>query len=294
MFFRAVGIPGAGTTDMDDTLRTIPPRDFAGLRDLIVAHKDRLPKRLAQVAAFAVSNPDEVALGTAASLAEKVDVQPSTLVRFAKVLGYQGFSELQTVFRERLRGRLSSYDDRLRAVRSHTDPAAKSAQLLDGFCHAAERSVGALRGQVDPEAIEAAAERLAAAQTIYLIAQRRAFPVTAYLNYALGTLGIKSVLVGSAAGTEIETLSFATPRDAAIAVSFAPYAPATLAFVHEIAQRGVPLVAITDSPLSPIASPGTLWFEVVEGDYEGFRSLSATMTLAICLAVAVAEIRRGK
>jgi DNA-binding MurR/RpiR family transcriptional regulator len=282
---------------MDDTTPQVPsaampPRDFPGLRDLIVAQIDRLPKRLAQVAHFAVTHPDEVALGTAASLAEKVDVQPSTLVRFAKVLGYQGFSEFQSVFRERLRGRSSSYDDRLRSVRSHTDPGAQSAQLFEGFCQAALRSLGALRSQGDPEKIEAAARRLAAADTIYLIAQRRAFPVSAYLSYAFGTLGIKSVLVSSAAGTEAETLSFATEKDAALAVSFTPYSPATLAHVRQVTQRRAPLVVITDSPFSPLAAAADLWFEVVEADYEGFRSLSATMTLAICLAVAVAEIKR--
>lgn len=272
---------------------TVPPRDFPGLRDLIVAQMDRLPKRLAQVASFAVAKPDEVALGTAASLAEKVNVQPSTLVRFAKVLGYQGFSELQSVFRERLRGRLSTYDDRLRSVRSHTDPAAQSAQLFEGFCQASMRSLEALRSHGDPERLEAAARRLAAADTIYLIAQRRAFPVTAYLSYAFGTLGIKSVLVGSAAGTDAETLSFATERDAALAVSFTPYSPITLARVRQVSERRAPLVVITDSPFSPLATAADLWFEVVEADYEGFRSLSATMTLAISLAVAVAEIRRS-
>jgi DNA-binding MurR/RpiR family transcriptional regulator len=279
---------------LDDTIDASPPRDFAGLRDLIVASKNRLPKRLAQVASFAIGNPDEIALGTAASIAERVAVQPSTLVRFAKVLGYQGFSELQAVFRERLRGRLSTYDDRLQSVRSHTDPATKSAQLFDGFCRAAVRSVGALRDEIDPGTIEAAARRLAAADTIYLIAQRRSYPVTSYFSYAFGTLGIKTVLVGSAAGTDPETLSFATVRDAAIAVSFTPYAPATLSYVRTIAQRGTPLVVVTDSPFSPLASATDLWFEVVEADYEGFRCLSATMTLAITLAVTVAEMRRSQ
>ncbi len=284
---------GANEAIPEDPPPAAPPRDFPGLRDLILAQMDHLPKRLAQVAELALSNPDEVALGTAASLADKVNVQPSTLVRFAKVLGYQGFSEFQSVFRERLRGRISSYDDRLRSVRSHTDPAAQAAQLFDGFCRAGMRSLEALRSHGDPDRIEAAARRLAAADTIYLVAQRRAFPVTAYLSYAFGTLGIKSVLVGSAAGTEAETLSFATERDAALAVSFTPYAPATLAQVREVTQRRTPLVVITDSPFSPLATAADLWFEVVEADYEGFRSLSATMTLAICLAVAVAKRRRN-
>jgi uncharacterized protein with PhoU and TrkA domain len=36
-----------------------------------------------------------------------------------------------------------------------------------------------------------------------------------------------------------------------------------------------------------------LRFEIVENDFEGFRTLAATMTLAAVLAVAVADKRRS-
>ena len=72
-------------------------------------------------------------------------------------------------------------------------------------------------------------------------------------------------------------LSRDNTRDAAIAVSFTPYAPATIAHVRQLADRGTPLVVVTDSPFSPLVDEKTLWFEVAEADYEGFRSLSATM-----------------
>ena len=35
------------------------------------------------------------------------------------------------------------------------------------------------------------------------------------------------------------------------------------------------------------------WFEIAESDFEGFRTLAATMTLAAALSVAVAEKRRS-
>ena len=62
----------------------------------------------------------------------------------------------------------------------------------------------------------------------------------------------------------------------------------------EAATRGVPLVAITDSPFSPVAQNAKCWFEVVEADFEGFRSLAASFTLAATLTVAVAQRRRAK
>jgi len=269
-----------------------PPRDFWSLRNLMVSRKDTLPKRLAQVAVYAMANPDDVAFGTAASIAEKAEVQPSTLVRFAQAFGYQGFSELKNVFQDRLRDRPSSYSERLSQLRSHTGGSAKSAQLFSGFCDAVERSVGQLRERVQIEQIDEAVALLAEAETIYLIGQRRSFPISSYMSYAFGKLGVKTVLLGSAQGTDPETLAFAGPRDAAIAISFTPYASATLAYARQVAEQGTPLVVVTDSPFSPLIPKVGVWFEVVEADYEGFRSLSATMALAMTLTVAVAEARR--
>ena len=268
------------------------PRSFEGLRDALVARKKNLPKRLAQVAAFTLANPDEVAFGTAASIAEQAHVQPSALIRFAQALGYQGFSDLQSIFRDRLRERVPTYEERLQALRSAPDEAARAAVLFEGFAEAAERSIRAVRGRIDPALIEKAVAVLAGAETIYLIGQRRSFPVTSYMSYALGKLGVRNVLLGSAAGIDVETASFATGKDAALAVSFTPYASTAVDLARQVAARGAAMVVITDSPFSPIVPERGLCFEIVEADFQGFRPMSATMVLAMTLAVAVAETRR--
>ena len=279
-----------GGEDLAEAAPTAP-RSFEGLRDALMARKKTLPKRLAQVAAFTLANPDDVAFGTAASIAEQAKVQPSALIRFAQALGYQGFSDLQTIFRDRLRERVPSYEERLSALRMTADEG-RAAVLFDGFTKAAERSIRAVRGQIDPTQIDKAAKVLAGAEIIYLIGQRRSFPVTSYMSYALGKLGIRNVLIGSAAGIDIETASFATQRDAALAVSFTPYASTAVSLAKTMESRGAAMVVITDSPLSPIVPEAGEWFEVVEADFQGFRPMSATLVLAMTLAVAVAEARR--
>ncbi|TJV90072.1 MAG: MurR/RpiR family transcriptional regulator, partial [Mesorhizobium sp.] len=89
-------------------------------------------------------------------------------------------------------------------------------------------------------------------------------------------------------------ISFASPRDAVIAISFSPYAPAAIEEARVISEQGVPIVAITDSSFSPLAQFAKVWFEVAEADFAGFRSLSATMALAMALTVAVGEKRRDE
>ena len=192
-----------------------PPQEFSKLRDLIVESRDRMPKRLAQVAAFTIEFPDDIAFGTVGRISEQARVQPSTLVRFAQALGYSGFSELQTVFQQRLRDRPSNYDARLQAVDAHTGGMSPAMALIDGFSDAALRSVERLRERIQLETLEQAAKILAGAETLYLIGQRRAYPVTSYLSYVFATMGVRAVLVGSPNGIDRELLSFAGPRDAA-------------------------------------------------------------------------------
>lgn len=271
----------------------LPPRDFQSLKTLILERQPELPKRLSQVAVFALDNPEDMAFGTAASIAEKSGVQPSTLVRFAQAIGYEGFSDLQDVFRERLRERGTSYEDRLETIMTKAGDAGIN-QIYSGVIAAAGASVDALIERVPAQAFERAVSILAKADTIYLLAQRRSFPVTTYLSYMLGKMKVKSVLVSSSFGVEPELMEFATPKDAALAVTFAPYASGTLEHARIINKTGVPIVSITDSAFSPLAPLSDIWFEIVENDFAGFRSITATMTLANALAIAIGEERRRK
>jgi DNA-binding MurR/RpiR family transcriptional regulator len=270
------------------------PRDYESLRALILDRRHTLPKRIAQVAAYALDNPDEIAFGTAASIAASAGVQPSTLIRFAQHLGFAGFTSLQSVFRERLRERNSSYEERLSGIRAAGNDGTTNRGILIGFLAASESSLATIARTVNDDTLDRAVALLAEAETIYILARRRSYPVASYIAYALGKLKVRSQIVDSPSGLNPELISFATPRDAALAVSFSPYAPATIEETRLLSEQGVPVVAITDSAFSPLAQFADIWFEVAEADYGGFRSLSATMALSMTLSVGVAELRRSK
>lgn len=269
------------------------PRDFASLKTRIAERAPALPRRLTQVAAYALEHPDEIAFGTVASVAVAADVQPSTLVRFAQSLGYQGFSDLQDVFRSRLRDRILNYDERLEHLRQHDLSATKASVIFGGFSDAAEKSISDLREKLDPAKLEEAVAMLAKADTIYLIGLRRSFPITSYMSYAFGKLGIRNHLIGAMGGLAQEDVSFASQKDVILAISFTPYASETISLTQATHARGVPIAAITDSPFSPLVPVAKTWFEVTEANFEGFRSMAATLSLAMTLTVAVAERRRN-
>ena len=213
------------------------PRDFASLKALIIARAPSLPRRLTQIATFSVENPDDMAFGTVASIASSANVQPSALVRFSQALGYEGFSDLQEVFRSRLRDRVLNYGERLEQLRAHAPHAAKSAAIFEGFAQASEKSLGDLRRKLDPAELEKAVSFLARAEVIYLAGLRRSFPISSYMSYAFGKLGVRHVLIDAVGGLAAEDVSFATPRDCLLAISFTPYASETVSLAQAAAAR---------------------------------------------------------
>lgn len=266
-----------------------PPADYDSLRDLVIARRDHLPKRLAQVAEYLLGQPDEIAFGTVATIAAKAAVQPSTLVRFAQAVGYTGFSDLQDVFRTRLRDRLPDYGERIRTLGQRGDSKSPGA-LLDGFADTAIASIVRMQENLDPANLDAAIAILARARTLYILGQRRSFPVAAYAGYAFGKLGLRNVLLDTVGGMLSEQ-TFFTPEDALLAISFTPYSSETADVAARAHDSDVPVVAITDSAFSPLARVSTVWFEIAEADLGSFRSLSASFCLTMALVVATGQRR---
>ena len=172
------------------------------MRGLILDRRQTLPKRIAQVAAYSLDNPDEIAFGTAASIAASAGVQPSTLIRFAQNLGFDGFTSLQSVFRERLRERNTSYEERLSGIRAEGKDGANSRAILAGFLAASENSLAAIARTVNEAVLDKAIAILAGADTVYILARRRSYPVASYIAYALGKLKVRNQIVEFAIGSQ--------------------------------------------------------------------------------------------
>ena len=265
-----------------------PPRVFSALKPWLQEHYVSLPRRLQSVAEFVLHNPDVVALNTIAVISDKAEVTPSTLVRFAKSVGYQGFSDMQAVFQQSMRHMPQPYDQRIH----HLDEQDQLDQtVLHRFSRAASASIDKLEQLADEAAILQASEQLASARCIYIAGQGRATPVTTYLHYMFVKMGLQAVLLDGIASTMTDKANLIRHDEVLVAVSFSPYTANTRELVDICLARQVPVVALTDSTLSPIARADDLHLEVLEEEVGGFRGLSATMCLALCLAVETGKQR---
>ena len=115
--------------------------------------------------------------------------------------------------------------------------------------------------------------------------------MAAYLDYTFVKMGIQTTHLDGAAGTMLEKAHLIHQDEVLVAISFHPYTANTKELVGICLDNNVPVIALTDSTLSPISRADDLHLEVLEEEISGIRGLSATMCLALSLAVETGRCR---
>jgi DNA-binding MurR/RpiR family transcriptional regulator len=264
-----------------------PPLTVEEFRERLAEISDDLPRRLRQCADHIAANIDRIAVSTVAELAAGADVPPSALMRFCQIMGYSGFSELQRVFREAYAPGFPDYGTRLANLKQGGEGTPSA--LLAEFVEAGRLSLESLAKSVDEAALVQAVELLASAHTIHIIGLRRAFPVATYLAYVFEKMKVPAMLHDGVGA--LDHRHALRHGDAVLAITFAPYSEETVALAADAHARGLKVVGLTDRVTSPLARVAETILMVQEVDFGAFRALSATLALAMTLAVAVGSRR---
>jgi DNA-binding MurR/RpiR family transcriptional regulator len=259
--------------------------------ELRTAISDRyvaLPRQLQRVAEVALERPHDLALKTVAALADDAGVQPSTLVRFANAMGFGGFSAMQELFQSHLVECSLPYRERIARMRAeHADGSARPADILRRFVAESTRGLEHLPAAILPAAFNAAVRLVVKAQRIDVLAYRRSFPVACYLAYAFNQLELSAQLLNGVGGMNEVYAERLTRKDALIVVSFRNYATESVGIAAACHARGVPVLAITDGPLSPLKKSARVCLEIGDDGRQPFRSLVEPICLAQALVVSV-------
>ena len=255
----------------------------------LVEITDGLPKRLRQCADYVAQNTDRIAISTVASMSKAAGVQPSAFMRFCQLMGFSGYSQMQLMFRENYSRRWPEYSTRLENLRASGDGTPST--LLAEFVDAGRSSLEGLVNSVDSTTLENAVVAMSDAPMIHIIGLSRAFPVATYLAYAFEKMNVPALLHSKVGNLDLRHAI--NSDDVLVAITFAPYTQETLDLATFANARGSKIVAITDALNSPLHNLGALTLMVSEVDVGAFRALSAPMSLAITLAVAVGAQRNS-
>ncbi|MDD3921142.1 MAG: MurR/RpiR family transcriptional regulator, partial [Eubacteriales bacterium] len=151
--------------------------------DLLVRLQQQFPKLSKgqkQIASYILNNYDRAAFITASKMGRMVGVSESTVVRFAYVVGYDGYPALQRALQELIRTRLTS----MQRIQLTSDIAPND--VLRSVLKADMNNLRATIDTVDNVAFNGAMEALLKAKRVYIVGMRSATPLAEFLAYYLG------------------------------------------------------------------------------------------------------------
>lgn len=275
--------------------RPVAPADYEELIRVIHERYEAMSKGYQTIALYLTQNPNDVAVRSVNAIAETCGIHASNFVRFAQALGYSGFKDLQELFQRRLSTAAPGFEARVKALEGELGVRADRGDygLLRDLVVRDVASLEALLADVAPGDLARAADLMEAAEVVYLLGQLRSAPVVELLRYVLTMLGKRCVLLDASGGLATHMARTIGRRDLLVAVSFRFYATEVVNVVEEAVARGVAVIALTDSTLSPIAKGAAVLFSVPEHAYTFSRSLAAPMCLAQALTVALAARLQG-
>ncbi|MBB3522991.1 MurR/RpiR family transcriptional regulator [Rhizobium redzepovicii] len=272
-----------------------PPRDYEEFIRLVHDRYGDMSKTYQKISVYLTQSPNDVAVLSVNAIAERCGIHASSFVRFAQYLGYEGFKDLQGLFQRRLSTAAPGFEARKKAL--ETELGARTDRSEAGFLRdLVVRDIASLQdilAQISGEDLATAVDLLEKSETIFLIGQLRSAPVVELLRYVLTMLGKRCVLLDPGGGLATYMGRTMKDTDLLFAVSFRFYATEVVNVVEDAAARGISIVAISDSTLSPLAKSATVLFPVPEHEYTFSRSLAAPMCLAQALTVALASRLQG-
>jgi DNA-binding MurR/RpiR family transcriptional regulator len=244
--------------------------------DLIAAVSERLTPTERRIAAAVLADPTLLAFGTVSDLAELVGTSRPSIVRFGTKLGFEGYADLQSHVQSSMSAQLSRPSQRIRHQEDSLEPSrqALSEALASAFAAIEGKRLAQL---VAP---------IAKAKSVWILSGEtsRAGAHALFSGLSIVRPNVRLIDDHGSAGA----LSGAARGDTAVVLDFPRYRRHVINAATALAEHGIKLVAITDGPLSPLASLTKTWCPLKIPAIGPFDSSVPTVALAELLVAGVA------
>lgn len=263
--------------------------EYRDLLNRIQVRFKKLSKGQKRIADYILNNYDKVAFMTAASLGDAVEVSESTVVRFANALGYGGYPKLQKALQESIKTKLTTVQrfEMSKEIESNTDLYKK---VMSQDIENVQRTID----EIDINNLKNIANHIHKAKKVYVLGLRSSSVLAQYLAFYLNFAIDRVQVIPVGALDSFDQIINLNENDLLIVITFPRYSNQTLRLANYAYEHKVPIISITDSILSPVASLST---SILTAKYDMttfIDSLVAPMSLINALILAVGMQNRDR
>lgn len=229
-------------------------------------------------------HPAELGLQSLRQSALSAGVSPATMSRLSRALGLGSFEEMRRPSMMALAQTMGMNMDAVPGL-ARQDGVGDLADLNSYQTN----NVASVYQRNSAAAFEQAAQLIAEADEVVFLGLRSSFAIAFHMHYTCDWLRPGTHLASNPGGAWPEKVLGLGRDDVLVVVSQAPYTREVVLLAQESAERGVKIVAVTDSDLSPLAriAAASLLFNTASPSF--FHSQAGALCLAEALMRCVAD-----
>jgi len=259
----------------------------APLSEKIVQAFDGMSEQLQVAARYLLEHPREVALLSMREQARQANIQPATMTRLAKHLGYAGYEDVRQLYADAMRSDGTGFAGRV-GVQAKSQKLKGDRALASDMLTGVAAQIAALARPAMLDSLADAARRMERSRRIYCLGLRSSHSAAWHLHYILLIAGKQSIMLDASGGIGADALGSATSSDILVAVSVLPYTRQTVEITEYAHSCGVPVIAITDSLVAPLAQQATIALVVPTESPSFLHTMSPAFMVAEILGALVA------
>lgn len=235
------------------------------------------------IAKYITENYEKAAFMNAVKLGTIVGVSESTVVRFASMLGYDGYPSMRKALQEMIRNKLTSVQ-RIEVTRDMMGADDVVASVLTSDIERIRMTIENL----DKQTFDAAVEMLCGGKRIYIMGLRASACLSSFMGFYLNFIFEDVRVVNDTYVNEpFEQIMNIREGDVFLAISFPRYSKGTIKAMKYAKMKGASTLAITDSESAPISGIADIRLYAKSDMVSFLDSLVAPLSLINALMVAV-------
>lgn len=204
-----------------------------------------------KAATYVLENPRDVGVSTVREIAEAAKVKPNTVVRMARQVGFEGYEDFRAPFRDAIRRGAADFPDRarwLQDIRKSGDLGGLYADMVRDVLSNVEDTFSG----ISTEDLKIAAEAIWDARRVFTLGVGVNNSVARNFTYLASTGMTEFHAIPRPGSTPVDDLAWADQRDVLVAVTCKPYRSEVVEAVAIAREQGMTIIALSDSPASPI------------------------------------------
>ncbi|WP_224824684.1 MurR/RpiR family transcriptional regulator [Cognatishimia sp. MH4019] len=231
-----------------------------------------------KAATYVLENPRDVGVSTVREIAEAANVKPNTVVRMARQVGFDGYEDFRAPFRDAIRRGAADFPDRarwLQDIRKSGDLGGLYADMVQ----ATLRNIEETFAGISADDLKCAAETIWNSENVFTLGVGVNNSSARNFTYLASTGMVRFHAIPKAGSNAIDDLAWADGKDVLIAITCRPYRAEVVEAVNRAKAQGMRVVAISDSPASPIIRLADHGFVITCDTPQFFPSSVTTVAL---------------